>query len=73
MSSGNDTTARILAGGLFSEQALAVRYGKTVRTLQRWRAEGYGPSYLRIGGSIFYRMEDIEAFEAGRRNTGGGV
>lgn len=55
---------------LLSEAALAIRYGRTVRTLQRWRAEGYGPAYLRIGGSIFYRVADIEVFEASMRNGG---
>lgn len=73
MSNGMDSTARLLAGGLFSEQALALRYSKTVRTLQRWRAESYGPAYLRIGGSIFYRVEDVEFFEASMRNGGEGV
>lgn len=55
---------------ILTEPALASRYGKTVRTLQRWRAEGYGPPYLRIGGSIFYRTEDIEAFEVSMRKDG---
>ncbi len=58
---------------ILSEPALAIRYGKTVRTLQRWRAEGYGPAYLRIGGSIFYRVEDVETFEASMRKGGEGM
>lgn len=53
-----------------AEADLASRYGKAVRTLQRWRAKGYGPAYMRIGGSIFYRQEDIEAFEARMRQGG---
>lgn len=56
--------------GLLTERDLAARWVKSVRTLQRWRKEGYGPAYLRIGGSILYLMEDIEAFEASMRNGG---
>ncbi len=49
---------------LIRERDLAERWKKSLRTLQRWRAEGYGPAYLRIGGSIFYRSGDVLAFEA---------
>lgn len=49
---------------LIRERDLADRWRKSLRTLQRWRAEGYGPAYLRIGGSIFYRLSDVLAFEA---------
>lgn len=61
------------SNSILPESALACRYGKTVRTLQRWRVDGYGPVYLRIGGSIFYRLEDIEAFEASIRQAGEGA
>jgi hypothetical protein len=47
-----------------SEQDVADRWQKSVRTLQRWRRDGYGPAYLRIGGTIHYRMRDVLAFEA---------
>jgi hypothetical protein len=47
-----------------SEQDVADRWKKSVRTLQRWRRDGYGPAYLRIGGTIHYRMCDVLAFEA---------
>lgn len=66
---GIDQNART-EDALVPESALAERYGRTVRALQRWRSKGYGPTYMRIGGSIFYRLEDIEAFE-GRMRQGG--
>jgi hypothetical protein len=47
-----------------TEPELADRWQKSVRTLQRWRRDGYGPAYLRIGGTIHYRVQDILAFEA---------
>lgn len=55
---------------LIPELALATRYGKSIRAMQRWRAKGYGPAFMRIGGSIFYLLEDIKAFEARMRRGG---
>ena len=34
------------------------------RTLERWRFTGEGPQFIKIGGRVVYRLEDIEAFEA---------
>jgi hypothetical protein len=34
------------------------------RTLERWRWLGQPPRFLKIGGRVVYRLEDIEAFEA---------
>lgn len=56
-----------------SEQDVADRWQKSVRTLQRWRRDGYGPVYLRIGGTIHYRMRDVLAFEASICFGGKGV
>lgn len=53
-----------------TESDLAQRWHKSVRTLKRWRAEGYGPAYLRIGGTVLYRLSDVTAFEDRVRQTG---
>lgn len=53
-----------------SERALAERWNKSLRTLQRWRSEGYGPAYIRIGGTVHYRFEDVLAFEDRQRRGG---
>lgn len=42
---------------------LSRRWSLSHRTLERWRWERRGPCYLKIGGRIAYRLEDIEAFE----------
>jgi hypothetical protein len=34
------------------------------RTLERWRWLHQGPRYLKLGGRVVYRLEDVEAFEA---------
>lgn len=45
------------------ERELARRWRTSQRTLQRWRADGYGPAYVIIGGAIRYRFSDICDFE----------
>jgi hypothetical protein len=42
---------------------LSRRWSLSPRTLERWRWLKTGPVYLRAGGRILYRLEDIEAFE----------
>jgi hypothetical protein len=32
--------------------------------LERWRWLGEGPRFLKIGGRVVYRLEDIERYEA---------
>lgn len=43
---------------------LAVRWRISPRTLERWRWAGEGPRFIKIGGLVRYRFEDIEGFEA---------
>ena len=43
---------------------LAERWNISPRTLERWRWIGEGPAYLKIGGRVVYRLEDVEAYEA---------
>jgi hypothetical protein len=50
---------------------LAARWGLSPRTLEAWRSRGEGPAYLRLGGKIAYRIEDIEAFEAQQLQNAG--
>jgi hypothetical protein len=45
---------------------LARRWRISQRTLERWRWLKQGPAYLRIGGRVVYRIEDIQAYEATR-------
>ena len=42
---------------------LARRWSLSPRTLERWRWRDQGPTYLKVGGRVLYRLEDIEAFE----------
>ena len=51
------------------ETALSLRLAEG--TVANWRVQGRGPAFVRIGGKVCYRDEDIEAFIAGgfRRST----
>lgn len=42
---------------------LARRWALSPRTLERWRWLHEGPKYVKVGGRVLYRLEDIEAFE----------
>lgn len=42
---------------------LARRWNLSMRTLERWRFTGIGPRFVKLGGRVVYRLEDVEAFE----------
>jgi hypothetical protein len=48
----------------FNQIDLSRRWSISPRTLERWRWLKAGPRYLKIGGRVVYRLEDVEAFEA---------
>jgi hypothetical protein len=50
---------------------LSRRWKLSPRTLERWRWQGVGPSYLKLRGRVAYRLQDIEAFEAAQLRAGG--
>lgn len=50
-----------------SPRELGDRWHCSVGWLANRRCAGLGPSYLKIGTKVLYRLEDVEAFEkAGR-------
>jgi predicted site-specific integrase-resolvase len=46
-----------------NQDEVAERWGFSPRTLENWRCRGEGPRFLKIGGKVVYRLEDVEAFE----------
>lgn len=46
-----------------SPAELADRWGVPVATLAQWRYVGKGPAYLKLGGAVRYRLEDVESYE----------
>jgi predicted site-specific integrase-resolvase len=47
-----------------NQRELAERWNISPRSLERWRWLGQGPRFLKIGGRVVYRVEDIERYEA---------
>ena len=55
-----------------NQEQLAHRWRLSISTLERWRSEGKGPVFLKIGARVVYREHDVEQYEQGclRRSTG---
>jgi hypothetical protein len=47
-----------------NQNQLAERWNLSPRTLESWRWLGEGPPFLKLGGRVVYRIEDVEAHEA---------
>ena len=50
-----------------NQTELAARWSISARTLERWRWTGEGPAFLKIGGRVVYRLEDVLASEQARQ------
>jgi excisionase family DNA binding protein len=55
---------------LLTQQQLAHELQVSLRTLERWRQEGTGPAFIRIGRFPRYRRSDIDAWLERQRRTG---
>ena len=53
------------------QNELARRWNISPRTAERWRWLGQGPAYLKVGGRVVYRLEDVEAYETSRLRSPG--
>jgi predicted DNA-binding transcriptional regulator AlpA len=56
---------------LLTEQQLGDELGKSRSTLARWRREGSGPPYIRVGKSPRYKWADVLAWLERQRGQGG--
>ena len=56
---------------LLTPKELADRWKVADNTLRKWRVNGTGPAYIKLGDSrnaeVRYRIEDVEAFEKSYR------
>jgi predicted site-specific integrase-resolvase len=52
---------------LLTQAEVAERWQMSERTLDRWRALGKGPAWLKLNDRVRYRLEDVEEFERLRR------
>lgn len=56
-----------------TQSEVARRWRLSPRTLERWRWLGQGPVYLKLGGRVAYRLEDIEAYETAQAHDAGAL
>lgn len=54
----------ITPDGRLTRSHAASYLGVAVQTLANWRSQGRGPKSIRLGGKVFYRLADLEAFIA---------
>jgi excisionase family DNA binding protein len=47
---------------LLTETEAAERLRVSLATLRRRRCEGRAPAYIKVGASVRYRVEDLDAF-----------
>lgn len=53
-----------------NQTELSRRWKVSGRTLERWRYERKLPGYVKVGGRILYRLEEIERCEKLREQGG---
>ena len=56
-----------------TQKQLARRWSMSHRTLERWRCLSRGPVWLKIGGKVLYKIEDIMGFEISKVVRGSGL
>ena len=56
-----------MSNKLLKEHAVADRLGLSVWTLRKYRSEGGGPRFVKIGSSVRYTEDDIAEYI--RQNT----
>ena len=56
---------------LMTEQEVADRQKRSIKTLQNQRVTGFGIPFLKLGRCVRYRLADVEAWEEaqGRKST----
>jgi hypothetical protein len=52
-----------------NQYLLSKRWHISARTLEHWRWEGTGPSYIKVGRRVIYALADIEEFERKQRHS----
>lgn len=53
----------------FTEEQVAKRWSVSRKTLQAWRLNGGGPSFVKMGKSVRYLSADLAAFEEANKKS----
>lgn len=54
---------------LLDSREAAERLNVVPFTIKRWRREGVGPSYIKIGGRVYYTAQQIDEYIESRTVT----
>lgn len=52
---------------LLTPEQVSDRLHVSTRTLERWRATGYGPPYRKLGRKVAYDQSEVDEWCAGKR------
>lgn len=58
---------------LITEQEVSKRLNVSVASLRRWRLLSRGPQFVKIGGLVRYRPEDLDLWVAAQPTGGGRI
>jgi hypothetical protein len=61
----HQVTVQVLPDGRVDRKNAAAALGRSAKTLAEWQSRGHGPKGFLIGGRVFYRWADVEAFARG--------
>lgn len=56
---------------IVSQASAAVLLGVSVSTLTRWRSSGSGPTAMKFGGKVKYRLSSLKAYMGQALISGG--
>lgn len=54
---------------LRTTEEAAKRIRSVPKTMERWRHQGSGPPFVKIGGKVFYRDSDLDEWVESRVRT----
>ena len=64
----NNRPAADYLDGFIDEKAAADFLCQSVRTIQKWRVTGFGPSFYKTGRSVRYRRSELLTWAEARRH-----
>ena len=67
MRESDSRNENLSAGSFVDTRQAAELIGMSSRTLEKWRVEGTGPPFLKLGRRVLYSRADLEAWLLSRR------
>lgn len=58
-----ETEPQVNTSLALTETELAIRWNLSNKTLQRWRSDGIGPIFCKLGSRVMYLVRDIQNYE----------